>query len=50
MAASGGFRGARECDSNDASGLILAVGYGVYTINCEKSFKNSCCFSGLESK
>ena len=60
MAASGGFREARECDSNDASGLILdgivdrflglAVGDGVYTINSEKSFENSCCFSGLESK
>ena len=41
MAASGGFREARECDSNDASGLIFdeivdsfpawTVGGGVYT-------------------
>ncbi len=60
MAASGGFREARECDSNDESRLILdgivdrfsvlAVGDSVYTINSEKKFEHSCCFSGLESK
>ena len=52
MAASGGFLETRECDSKDASGLILdgivdrfpalTVGDGVYTIDSEKSFENGC--------
>ena len=60
MAASTRFREARKCEWDDASKLIFGgtVGHlsglvdadGVYTINSEANFENSCCYLGVSEE